>query len=275
MSITKRLCVRPGSRSRHPLAEEQVAFPVAGHRPVVGLGGPFADVERAAELALAVHHRVAQRPAGGVSAAQIAGQLLAQRASGLHEQRQVDRLVRHAHLRVVGELHQQPPRDLLRRPAQLELRLDHRPQPLTGRQLRWLRAPSPPQRSHISRQARYRRRPPLHLDLTSHRRRRPPKPAAITRSDSPPASPREISSRSANDNRNGERRRAGTGGWRNFTTHAHTARWLRPISFAISRPGSPVAANSAIRARSTSVNRVPKATTTSHVDRTHHRLVLR
>ena len=45
----------------HALAEEQVAFPVAGHGPVVGFGGPFADVERAAELALAVHDRVAAR----------------------------------------------------------------------------------------------------------------------------------------------------------------------------------------------------------------------
>jgi hypothetical protein len=51
-----------------------------------------------------------------------------------------------------------------------------------------------------------------------------PKRAAIVRSDSPLAKPREISSRSANDNRNGERRRAGVAGWRTFTTHAHTAR---------------------------------------------------
>jgi hypothetical protein len=76
---------------------------MARHRPVLGLGRPLADVERPPELALAVGDRVAQRPAGGVAAAQVAGQLLAQRTSGLHEQRQVDRLVRHAHLRVVGE----------------------------------------------------------------------------------------------------------------------------------------------------------------------------
>ena len=48
----------------HPFAHEQVAFPMAGHRPVVGFGGPFANVERAAQLTLPVHHRVAARSAG-------------------------------------------------------------------------------------------------------------------------------------------------------------------------------------------------------------------
>ena len=53
-----------GGDGGHAFAEEQVAFPMAGHGPVVRLGGPFADVERAAELALAVHDRVAAGPAG-------------------------------------------------------------------------------------------------------------------------------------------------------------------------------------------------------------------
>jgi hypothetical protein len=39
-----------------------------------------------------------------------------------------------------------------------------------------------------------------------------PSRRAIERRDSPPARPREISSRSVNDNRNGERCRSGTGG---------------------------------------------------------------
>ena len=105
---------------------------MAGHRAVLGLGGPFADVDRPAQLALTVHHRVARRPTGRVARSQIASQFLAQRAAGLHEQRQIDRLVRHAHLRIVGIRLHQPTRDLLRRPPQLELRLHHRPQPCTS-----------------------------------------------------------------------------------------------------------------------------------------------
>ena len=50
---------------------------MAGHGPVVGFGGPFPNVERAAQLALAVHHRVALRSTRGVSRPQIAGQFLA------------------------------------------------------------------------------------------------------------------------------------------------------------------------------------------------------
>ena len=39
---------------------------------------------------------------------------------------------------------------------------------------------------------------------------------AINRNDSPPASPREISSRSVSDNRNGDRIGSGTNGRRNL-----------------------------------------------------------
>jgi hypothetical protein len=61
----------------HSLAEQQVAFPVAGHGPVVGFGGPLPNVDRAAELALPVHHTVAARSARPMTAAQIAAQFLA------------------------------------------------------------------------------------------------------------------------------------------------------------------------------------------------------
>jgi hypothetical protein len=63
--------------------------------------------------------------------------------------------------------------------------------------------------------ARYRRRPPC--DATSREivdgdraNRR-----AIDRNDSPPTNPREISSRSANDNRNADRTGSRAGGRRN------------------------------------------------------------
>jgi hypothetical protein len=45
-----------GGHRAHPLPEDQIAFPVAGHGPIVGLGGPFADVDGPAKLALVVHH---------------------------------------------------------------------------------------------------------------------------------------------------------------------------------------------------------------------------
>ena len=60
----------------HPFAHQEVTFPMAGHGPVVGFGGPFPNVERAAQLALAVHHRVTPRPARRVPRPQIAGQFL-------------------------------------------------------------------------------------------------------------------------------------------------------------------------------------------------------
>jgi hypothetical protein len=60
----------------HPFAHQEVAFPVSGHRAVVRFGGPFPNVERAPQLALAGHHAVATLPAGRVPAPQIAGQFL-------------------------------------------------------------------------------------------------------------------------------------------------------------------------------------------------------
>ena len=84
-------------------AHDQVAFPVAGHRPVFDLGGPFGD-----------HHHVrgcwprrSTRPwwsALGAAGAQTAVQFTAQPTSALDVQRLVDRLVRHPHLRPVREL---------------------------------------------------------------------------------------------------------------------------------------------------------------------------
>ena len=47
----------------HPFAEEQVAFPMARHRPVRGLGRPLADVEGPSELTLTVER--SSGPAAG------------------------------------------------------------------------------------------------------------------------------------------------------------------------------------------------------------------
>ena len=53
------------------------------------------------------------------------------RTAALHEQRLVDRLVRHPHHRIVGDVEPQPPGDLLRRPPLLEPVLDLSPNKAT------------------------------------------------------------------------------------------------------------------------------------------------
>ena len=77
---------------------------------------------------------------------------------------------------------------------------------------------------------------------------------AIARNDSPLAAHREISSRSANDSRNGERERGAKGLRRDREMWPHTVRWCRPICLPISRDGNPSADSSAILSFSCSVN---------------------
>jgi hypothetical protein len=71
------LAFHEGRHRVHALAHEQVAFPVAGHGTVVRFGGSFTNVERGSQLTLAVHHRVASRPASRVLGTQKASQFLA------------------------------------------------------------------------------------------------------------------------------------------------------------------------------------------------------
>src|SRR6266568_2910542 len=151
--------------------------PCPGTARPLATGGPAGDMDGAPQLALAVHHRQPARPAPGPAAAQVPGQLLAQRPPGLDKQRQADRLMRHAHLRVIGIARLQPARDLLRRPAQLQLALNDRTQP---------RAPAQPGRLGTVRQAKG---PPVSgtspvpacpavgRHLPAHRRRGTPPPA--------------------------------------------------------------------------------------------------
>lgn len=161
----------------HLFAEEQVAFPVPRDGTVVGLGGSLADVDRSSQLALAVHHGVSERPASGVPPTQVAGQFPAQRAARLNEQRQVDRLVRHPHLRIVREGSNEPTRDLLRRPAQLELALHHGAEPFALRQLRSFRPTSSAQRISVRPAGAIAAPTAVAPHFPRDRRRRPTKPA--------------------------------------------------------------------------------------------------
>src|SRR4029453_6881834 len=120
---------------------------------------------------------VAEGPAGGVPPAQVAGQLPAQRAAGLDEQRQVDRLVRHPHLRIVREGSNEPTGDLLRRPAPLELALHHAAEPFALRQLRSFRPTSTAERISVCPAGAIAVRTAVAPHFPRDRRRRPTKPA--------------------------------------------------------------------------------------------------
>ena len=115
----------------------------------------------------------ALRAAPGPPGTQARRQLLAQLTFGLHEDRLVDRLVRHPPLWLVGMIPTQPLSDLLGRPplgAQQRLHLDPQPRPVS-RSTR-LRAVAPPRRPDPGpRYARYPARPPSSGDLPPDRAR--------------------------------------------------------------------------------------------------------
>src|SRR5205807_8689046 len=119
---------------------------------------------------------LAPGPTIRVSGADIAGQFLPYRAPRLAEQRHVDRLVRHAHLRIVGELLHHPTRDLRRRPPQLELRLHRAPKPSTRLELRQRRTTSTPHRSLVRPTRPISPPSTIRYHLTRDRRRRPAQP---------------------------------------------------------------------------------------------------
>jgi hypothetical protein len=98
-----------------PLADDEVAFPVAGHGAVFCLGGPLADGDDAGDRAALVRVAAAPAAAPAAAAAQRLVQLGAQAALALHEQRLVDGLVAHLHPPVARMLQPQPALDLPRR----------------------------------------------------------------------------------------------------------------------------------------------------------------
>src|SRR6185437_3745098 len=80
-----------GYRALVALADDEVALPVAGHGPVGGLGGPFADADQAGDPGPAGVVARAGAALAGPAAAQRLVDLGAQAALALHEQRLVDR----------------------------------------------------------------------------------------------------------------------------------------------------------------------------------------
>ena len=99
------------------LADDEVALPVAGDRPVLDLGWPLAEQDHVRQFA--ARSCSAGRSPSSAAGAQTARQLSSQGAPALHEQRLIDRLVRHPHLRLVRMIVPQLPGDLLGRPALL------------------------------------------------------------------------------------------------------------------------------------------------------------
>jgi hypothetical protein len=86
---------------RWPPAHQQVAFPVARHRPILGLRRPLADQHHLAELTAALGQALAPRGAHRPPRPQTALQLTAQRTTALHQQREVGGLVRHPQHRIL------------------------------------------------------------------------------------------------------------------------------------------------------------------------------
>jgi hypothetical protein len=192
-SCARRGCPRPNAGGRTRGRPPSGRAP-PGPRPRPGARGSTRC--RAAARALAAARG---RRAGSASRARCAAaaSARAERPAALHEQRQVDGLVRHAHRGVVGVRAPEPVRDLLgdqrsRSLASTAARSAGRAASTAGLGRRG----AAPRRD--LRVARPIVRPPaVARHLARHRRGARPSCAAMARHDSPAASPRETSSRSA------------------------------------------------------------------------------
>jgi hypothetical protein len=101
-----------------------IALPMAGDRPVLGLGGPLADHHRwVDDAALPAVIGSAMRFAAGSAGPQRPGQFAAQLAAALYVQGLIDGLVHQVPFPLAGELDRQRVADLLRAPAQRQLGL--------------------------------------------------------------------------------------------------------------------------------------------------------
>ena len=185
---------------------------MAGHGAVVGFGGTLRDRDHARDPAWSDTVRIAAWLAFGAPAAQIGRQVLAELASGLDEQRLIDRFVRHPHLRPVRELRRAvSPRSVSVTNAHATRR--SRTHVTRRRPPTWLAwgvdTPHPPaaQRPTPDSAGGHHCEPPRATPSRSGA----PTPRPIAANDKPYANPARISSRSASDNQRTERQRT-TGG---------------------------------------------------------------
>src|SRR3954464_10054667 len=100
-----------------PQPEDEVALPVARHRPVLRLRRPLADQDLGRDEGLAPSTGACPRHPQRPSGAQAGGQLAAQRAATLDVERLVDGLVADPHRLVAGRVEPRTPGDLLRPPG--------------------------------------------------------------------------------------------------------------------------------------------------------------
>ena len=79
--------------------DDEVALPVTGNGPIGDLGGPLGDHHHVGDLSAPMLPTLALAP--GPTRSQIMAQLALQFAPARDEERLIDRLVAHSHLRVV------------------------------------------------------------------------------------------------------------------------------------------------------------------------------
>ena len=120
---------RADRRAAEP--QDQVAFPVARHRPVIGFGRTLGDHDVGRDEVLASQADTRSRRAQGSSCSQASGQLAAQGTAGLDEERLVDGFVADAHPLVIREVHDQASGDLFRAPRPRPSPILSRPVPAT------------------------------------------------------------------------------------------------------------------------------------------------
>lgn len=119
----------PEGRSR-PAPHEQVAFPMAGNRPIGHRRGTLLDADHVWQLpSPVVAPSVSVRPAALMALPQGAQELFAQRTPGQDVEIGVDRFMRDPHRGIVRIRRRQPSGNLLRRPALRQARIYVGPQP--------------------------------------------------------------------------------------------------------------------------------------------------
>ena len=97
---------------------QQVAFPVARYGSISHLRGPLSDRDSVDNLTTALARRAGVLgPPHPSPTAKVGDQGLLQHAAALHEETEVNRLVRHVKTRIVWKGLFQPARDLLRGPV--------------------------------------------------------------------------------------------------------------------------------------------------------------